>query len=709
MTSLLGLLIVLILSLHQDVNQATSTRITSSYYEYTAQPSSIITRKEGGTIDENYGIGIASCGDTLFIGSYTDKYHYIQTGAVYIYTLSSSQKWLLDSKIHPSYVSSDIYYGWSISCQSNSTVYVGAYGDNSLGIDKAGAVYSYEYIISGIDELSGQIIASWKQTGIFYSKYPQEYEYFGWAIEVNGNFLVVSAIGNSELHAECGVVYIFKYSSIVVSSQSKSKVMNSMNDGGEGDLDGDNSNNDDGGDDKGYFEGGTFSAPDGWELDGIISPVDPYPYMNFGWSLGMYDGVVVVSAPWMYERRGVVYLYNRQITEQNAYDDLYYADVGDFTYDLFGTVYSATLINDMDLFELDTKSFFGYSVDIDGDLIVVGHYLGHSYVSSEGNGEDDTSVARTGGAYVFRFDVSDSTVRLVADLRALVEHLLGELSFFGYHVSIEDGTIVVGAPGDGHSNNNSSVFVFAASDSNRNGWYLKQHWYGKDYTPSSPYQPSDQLEASRFGIATSISNGGHHVFASDSHGMSKDYIQTGCVFSWFGTMYYQQSYENTKFFDHHSISLWLFSLLVAVFASVYVYTTIKQKQRLTERSDLDRIFDESNSKMSMSTCSDDDQESVAFPMRVLHKIADFIRQRGSSEGMQMMRLPTDSSHHGERPSGEVGRHGNIDARKLIATAQAVADDDNHPNHEEVEELIRSYKREWISSERFQQEFQRLVF
>merc|ERR1711939_378417 len=52
---------------------------------------------------------------------------------------------------------------------------------------------------------------------------------------------------------------------------------------------------------------------------------------------------------------------------------------------------------------------------------------------------------------------------------------------------------------------------------------------------------------------------------------------------------------------------------------------------------------------------------------------------------------------------------NMNKKRLVATAQAVAVDDNHPNQEEVAELLRTFERDWISEEKFLAELQRLVF
>ena len=738
---------------------ASSPSAASDYNLYTYEKPvdvSRITRKGGGTDDENYGMGLSSCGERVFIGSYTDQYHYIKTGAVYIYTLSSSgQEWNLESKLHPMFTSSDTYFGWSLACSTSSSVAVGAYGDNSLGMDKAGAVFMFDYIPTGTDSL-GSLVGSWQEQGVLYSDNPQEHEYFGWAVAVDVDLLVVSAIGNSELFTECGVVYVYKYSVTAATTASSTNSMYAgsspqyatrSNAGQDTDNDNndDNNNNDDNDNNNDYVDNKAASAPPGWVLEAVIAPSDPYAYMNFGWSLGAYGDVVVVGAPWMFSRRGVVYVYNRGLTENSAYDDLYYMDEGEYTYSLENTIYSATLTQDTDLLEMDTKSYFGYSLAIDQDLLVIGHYLGHAYHSTSGSGSgsrqtegeiDYTSLMRSGRAYVCRVTRSSTstdtgtdtdTVTMVADLGELAASALGEYSFFGYDVSISGHTIVVGAPGDGHANRNTSVFVFTAEDANREFWKLSQHWHGDDFAPSAPDRTAEQLHPSRFGIVTATSQEGGVVFVTDSHGMSSDYIQTGCVFAWSGVFYVPSDHTHLLMNVFYAPLFWVVLALSVVMVTSGCVVMSKKRQR----SDVDNILgDDQNISMTIGSGKEEEcGESNWLLVRLINRVSFVLQRRLSSakDGMQMVSLPTDSTHgegEGEREEDynfannnqQRGSHSTsgsmtatLDTRKLIATAQAVADDDNHPNHEEVAELIRSYKREGISSERFQKEFQRLIF
>mmetsp|Transcript_2458 Transcript_2458/g.4407 ORF Transcript_2458/g.4407 Transcript_2458/m.4407 type:complete len:723 (+) Transcript_2458:119-2287(+) len=687
-------------------------------YSYHSADPTVLTRKGGGEEGENYGLGIASCGHRVFIGSYTDKYHYVQTGAIYIYSTSAEGTWNLESKLHPSYTSSEAYFGWSVTCEGNGTVAVGAYGDNSLNIQKAGAVYLYSYVEASS---SRSVRGTWQEQGIFYSNNPQEHEYFGWAVAIDGDIMAVSAVGNAEMYTACGVVYVFKYT-----GSAAARRLQDNDDGGDDsndDVDGDNDNINNDNDDYQY----TPSLPAGWELESVIAPTDPYAYMNFGWSLSLSDQVVVVSAPWMLSRRGVVYVYERELTENSAYDDIYYMNEGEYTYTLMSTVYSGSLTKDADLFEIDTKSYFGHSVAIDGDVVVIGHHLGHSYTSESTSVSGHTGDAgsytssRTGRVFVCRLDQSGTspgtgTVTLIADLGDIVSDRIKEYSFFGYDVSISGRTIIVGSPGDINYDGNASVFLFSATDDSRNDWVLTEHWQGVEYKPQSPDYSTKRLEPSRFGIATAVNDRGNLVFASDSHGMSVDYIQTGCVFAWTG--FWIASLGND--ISESSSSGWVWLSAVLLLSLGVIIVVVVKKQRQEKRGHVDGILDEWDQSMSMAIGADsDDTRRGAFQVvdRVLSVVAKF-RDRcwgrgGFMSDMQMTSLPTESMHDDDggvhhRPGAVLGSAA-VDSRKLIATAQAVADDENHPNHEEVAELIRSYRREWITSERFQKEFQRLIF
>ena len=128
--------------------------------------------------------------------------------------------------------------------------------------------------------------------------------------------------------------------------------------------------------------------------------------------------------------------------------------------------------------------YFGYSVAIDGDTVVVGAF--HLLVSP-------------GAAYVFRKDDGGATysqvAKLTADDAALAD---SEANRFGYSVAIDGGTVVVGAYNNGNSGWPSysgglgAVYVFRTTDG------------GATYGQVAKLTASDAAADDRFGLSVAI-------------------------------------------------------------------------------------------------------------------------------------------------------------------------------------------------------------
>jgi hypothetical protein len=98
------------------------------------------------------------------------------------------------------------------------------------------------------------------------------------------------------------------------------------------------------------------------------------------------------------------------------------------------------------------KDYFGISVAISGDTIVVGAYLDDSYIGS-------------GSAYVFVKPGSGWTTALPSTLNETAKLTVSDASQFGYSVAISGDTVVVGAVYD--VSNKGSAYVFVKPGS---GW-----------------------------------------------------------------------------------------------------------------------------------------------------------------------------------------------------------------------------------------------
>ena len=129
----------------------------------------------------------------------------------------------------------------------------------------------------------------------------------------------------------------------------------------------------------------------------------------------------------------------------------------------------------------DTYGYFGYSVAIAGDTIVVGDYY-------ESSGK--------GAVYIFHTSDGGATYDEVAKLTADEAE---SYDYFGYSVAIAGGTIVVGAYGDDDASgctddwcNSGSVYIFHTSDG------------GATYDLVAKLTATDAVESDHFGESVAI-------------------------------------------------------------------------------------------------------------------------------------------------------------------------------------------------------------
>ena len=128
--------------------------------------------------------------------------------------------------------------------------------------------------------------------------------------------------------------------------------------------------------------------------------------------------------------------------------------------------------------------YFGLSVSIDGDTVVIGAY------------EDDDNGSTSGSAYVFtRVTAGDlasgwtQVAKLTADDGAAND-------YFGYSVSIDGDTMVIGAHGDDDRGSNSGsayVFTRVTAGDLTSGW-----------TQVAKLTADDGAADDRFGYSVSI-------------------------------------------------------------------------------------------------------------------------------------------------------------------------------------------------------------
>ncbi len=167
-----------------------------------------------------FGVALSLSGDRVAVTA-GQRHGYIPGGdAVYLFD-RSGPTWSETVKLVPAEFEADDSFGASLSLVGDR-IAIGALGDDDLGAD-AGAVYIYEW--------SG---ASWVRTAKLFAPDPAPAAYFGWAVALDGNRLLVGAPGDVEAGLNCGSAYVFEFDGSTWTSNQHWTASDAAVDGGFG-------------------------------------------------------------------------------------------------------------------------------------------------------------------------------------------------------------------------------------------------------------------------------------------------------------------------------------------------------------------------------------------------------------------------------------------------------------------------------------------
>jgi hypothetical protein len=264
---------------------------------------------------------------------------------------------------------------------------------------------------------------------------------FGRSVSVDGNTLVVCALLDDDNGSSSGSVYVYTRSSATASFEYQQKI--TASDGAANDqfgwsvsVDGNTLvvsaylDDDVNGADSGSVYVYTRSSAD--ELFGNeqkITASDGAASDRFGSSVSVDGNTIVVGAYWDDDNgssSGSVYVYTRSSATES-----------------FGNEQKITASDGV------ASDYFGYSVSVDGNTIVVGAYL------------DDDRGGSSGSVYVYTRSSADESFvfqkKITASDGATNDN-------FGWSVSVDGNTIVVGAYfDDDRGSSSGSVYVYTRS------------------------------------------------------------------------------------------------------------------------------------------------------------------------------------------------------------------------------------------------------
>ena len=312
--------------------------------------------------NDYFGFTVGIDGETAVVGAWQDKEKGVDSGAVYVFARQGNE-WPLQAKLTAEDASDFAHFGYSVGI-SGDRVVVGAREDQRPA-PASGAAYVFR-----------RQGTHWIQEARLHADAPGKDQQFGWSVAVDGDRVLVGAVGDNAGQVDSGAAYLFQrtYSGWVrearlqagdpksqqrfgysVALQGNSAVVGAYRDSTAG------------------YEAGAayvFENRGGkWSAGAKVTPNDARASQYFGWSVAIEGPRVVVGA-W--------------------YD-------GDGTADPLGSVYvfhsnGVRWLQEKKLIasERTPMHLFGWAVAVNGSTVGVGARL------------DDEAADKAGAVYLYR-------------------------------------------------------------------------------------------------------------------------------------------------------------------------------------------------------------------------------------------------------------------------------------------------------------------
>src|SRR5688500_18573083 len=346
-----------------------------------------------------FGISVAISGDTIVVGAFLESSNAtgvngnqndnstLGAGAAYVFVRSGTT-WSQQAYLKSATVRFRQLFGPSVAISGN-TIVVGAFQEGPEVATPTGA--AFVFLRSGV---------TWSPQATLRASNPDAQDLFGWTVGISGDTIVVGAYGEDsgatgingnqedDTHQEAGAAYVFVRSAGTWSQQAYLKASNT-------------------------------------DADDV-----------FGWSVAIAGDTIAVGA--INESSSATGLGGNQL------DDSSPASGAVYVFERVGTTWSQQAY--VKASNADPGDFFGWDVDIAGDLLVVGALGERSNATGVGGNQLDDSIQQAGAAYLF--ERAGASWSQQAYLKASnTEQVSSPVVHdqFGQAVSISGVTIAVGA------------------------------------------------------------------------------------------------------------------------------------------------------------------------------------------------------------------------------------------------------------------------
>ncbi|MEZ5470283.1 MAG: hypothetical protein R3E90_00745 [Marinicella sp.] len=441
-----------------------------------------------------FGVSVSLDGDRALVGATGD---YGGSGSAYVFDYVGNS-WTQTAKLKGRNGAVNDRFGYSVSL-SGDLALVGAYGDDFNGNDSG---LAYVFYSNGM---------AWDRKTTLIATDDAEEDYFGFSVNISGDYALVGAYGDDDKGSQSGSAYVFYFNGTNWSQKAKLKA----NDGAVEDyfaysvgISGNRILVGAYGDDDNGIDSGSVHIFDydgvNWNQSSKLTPGDGAAFDVFGYSVSLSGNRALVGSPFDDDNgdsSGSAYIFDYDGTNWSQSIKLVAIDGSEGDY--FGR--SVSLFGDRALvgangddnagsayiFDYDEESWhqsakltvsnsggddFGYSVSLSNDRALVGAY------------RDDDNGYDSGSVYVFDYDGLNwnQSAKLTANDGRRDD-------YFGYSVSLSGNRALVGAYLDDDMGDRSgSAYVF--------------DYEGADWNQTTKLTASDGEAADWFGYSVSLSD-----------------------------------------------------------------------------------------------------------------------------------------------------------------------------------------------------------
>jgi hypothetical protein len=384
-----------------------------------------------GEASDYLGYTVAIDGDTAVVGAYGDDDLGSEAGAAYVFTRDSSGVWSQQQKLTASDGVADDRFGWKVDV-NGGTIVVGKESWDFFA-PPPGAAYVFTRDSTGVWSEQQKLTAFDGEAG----------DYYGQAVAVNLDTIVIGASGDDDLGTDTGAAYVYVHDGGGTwNLQQKLTASNGVDSDSFGnvvDVDGNTAV---------IGTSGSYIDDNGTAIQTGAAYAFTRDSNGF-WTEQELDPNVNVDTEW----------YGRDVAVSG--DTIAVGAYGDSDVDVFaGAVYLFNRDTTTGVWSLQQKvtasdgaanDKLGFSVDLDGDNLVAGAYT------------DDENGTDSGSAYVFSRDANgvwNEQLKLVSSDGA-------DYDYLGFSVEISASSVLTGAYLDDTAlgANTGSAYVFELQSS----------------------------------------------------------------------------------------------------------------------------------------------------------------------------------------------------------------------------------------------------